>query len=143
MEKFIIRIANKDDLDRATVISTKQMVKEGKLSADEIKDLSAVYPKWDVGVEYKVGDVVSFGVVLYEVIQAHTSQSDWKPDLVPALFKSTLPEGEIGEWKQPQGDHDAYNIGDKVTFKGKTYESVIDGNVWSPSAHPAGWKEVN
>ena len=38
--------------------------------------------------------------------------------------------------------HDAYMTGDKVTFKDKHYESVIDYNVWSPEAYPAGWKEV-
>lgn len=35
--------------------------------------------------------------------------------------------------------HDAYNIGDRVAFEGSNYESVINGNVWSPAEHPAGW----
>jgi hypothetical protein len=29
-----------------------------------------------------------------------------------------------------------------VTFEGAVWESVIDANVWSPSAYPAGWKTV-
>ncbi len=33
-------------------------------------------------------------------------------------------------------------INDLVIFKGKTYESTIDNNVWSPTAYPAGWKEL-
>ena len=36
----------------------------------------------------------------------------------------------------------SYKKGDKVLYQGKTYESLIDTNVWSPSAYPAGWKEV-
>lgn len=32
--------------------------------------------------------------------------------------------------------------GDIVMFEGKKYESIIDNNVWSPTAYPAGWKEV-
>ena len=32
--------------------------------------------------------------------------------------------------------------GDKVKFNGKTYESLIDNNIWSPEAYPAGWKEI-
>ena len=40
---------------------------------------------------------------------------------------------------QPTGAHDAYNIGDLVTFEGSTYESQIDANTYSPTAYPAGW----
>jgi hypothetical protein len=29
--------------------------------------------------------------------------------------------------------------GDKVMFEGKTYESLIDNNVWSPLDNPTGW----
>ena len=43
---------------------------------------------------------------------------------------------------QPTGAHDAYNKEDRVSFDGGNYESVIDGNVWSPSAYPAGWKAI-
>lgn len=48
---------------------------------------------------------------------------------------------EWPEWVQPTGAHDAYNKGDKVTFEGKHYMSLIDGNIWSPAAYPAGWEE--
>lgn len=52
------------------------------------------------------------------------------------------PTEEYPDWVQPTGQHDAYRIGDKVTFKGEHYESIIDYNTWSPEAYPAGWKEV-
>lgn len=51
-------------------------------------------------------------------------------------------EADVAEWVQPIGAHDAYAKGDRVTFNGKVWESVIDGNVWSPSVYPAGWTEV-
>ena len=35
---------------------------------------------------YQVGDLVSYGGVVYRVIQAHTSQAGWTPDQVPALY---------------------------------------------------------
>lgn len=54
----------------------------------------------------------------------------------------TGTEDVIPEYVQPSGAHDAYMIGDKVIENGKIYESVIDGNVWSPSAYPAGWKYI-
>ena len=49
---------------------------------------------------------------------------------------------EYPEYVQPLGAHDAYKIGDKVTFNGKKYVSLIDGNNWSPSVYPQGWEEV-
>ena len=52
------------------------------------------------------------------------------------------PPNEYPEWAQPTGAHDAYNIGDKVTFEGKRYTSKINGNTWSPTAYPAGWQLV-
>lgn len=46
------------------------------------------------------------------------------------------------EFVQPTGGHDAYKIGDRVTYKGKVYESTINGNVWTPDAYPQGWREI-
>ncbi len=33
-----------------------------------------------------------------------------------------------------------YNTGDCCTENGSTYRSTMDGNVWAPSAYPAGWE---
>ena len=35
-----------------------------------------------------------------------------------------------------------YGVGDCCTENGKTYRSTMDGNIWAPSASPAGWEEV-
>lgn len=45
-------------------------------------------------------------------------------------------------WVQPTGAHDAYGIGDRVSFEGANYESLIAANVWSPSVYPAGWQAI-
>ena len=49
---------------------------------------------------------------------------------------------EYPEYVQPLGAHDAYKKGAKITFNGKKYISLIDGNNWSPSVYPQGWEEV-
>lgn len=46
------------------------------------------------------------------------------------------------EFVQPTGAHDAYNLGDRVTYSGRVYESIINGNVWSPDVYPDGWTEI-
>jgi len=33
-------------------------------------------------------------------------------------------------------------VGDKVMFNGQVYESVINNNIWSPAAYPAGWHAI-
>lgn len=68
----------------------------------------------------------------------------WYPTAAPSLWaKVLIPDTNvIPEWEQPDSTN-AYNIGDKVIFNGKVYESLINNNVWSPADYPGGWKEVN
>lgn len=51
------------------------------------------------------------------------------------------PADEWPEYKQPTGAHDAYHVGDKITYNGKHYTCVMDGCVWTPDAYPQGWQE--
>lgn len=52
------------------------------------------------------------------------------------------PTEEYPEYKQPTGAHNAYKIGDKITYKEKHYECIFNGCVWTPDDYPQGWKEV-
>lgn len=52
------------------------------------------------------------------------------------------PVDEYPEYVQPTGVHDAYNIGDKITYNGKKYICQINGCVWAPDVYPQGWQEV-
>lgn len=96
------------------------------------------------GVAYEVGKRVLYNDILYKVIQAHTSQAEWTPVAAPSLFAKVINEtidGSIPEFEQP-GSTNPYMKGDRVIFNGKVYESLIDNNVYSPEAYPAGWKEI-
>ena len=53
------------------------------------------------------------------------------------------PAEEFPEFVQPTGAHNAYNAGQGVTYNGKHYRSLIDGNSWSPDTYPAAWEEVD
>ena len=119
------------------------------LSDEQALQVPLMFPKWQTGKEYAVGDRVLYLGTLYKVLQAHTSQAGWEPDITPSLFAKNLivkdEEGEqvdIPEWVQPDSTN-PYMIGDKVIFGGKVYQSVIDNNVWSPTDYPQGWEEVN
>lgn len=113
--------------------------------ADDVAEkIPEVFPAWDGnGKQYKTGDRVQYNGVLYKVLQDHTSKSTWTPSDAPSLFSKVLTSttGEPQEWQQPDSTN-AYKIGDRVIYNGKTYESLIDNNVWSPTDYPAGWKEI-
>ena len=101
---------------------------------------------------YSAGDIVYYNGTLYT---SAINGNVWSPDVYPASWtvyeaatepEKPEPEPEepttYPEWVQPTGAHDAYHVGDRVTYNGKVYESTMNGNVYSPDAYPAGWKEV-
>lgn len=53
----------------------------------------------------------------------------------------TEPTDEWPEYVQPTGAHDAYGVGDKITWNGKHYICIFANCVWSPADYPAGWQE--
>ena len=117
-------------------------IEKASVSLADEDALQAVelFPQWATGHAYAVDERLQYKNVLYRVVQAHTSQADWTPDITQALFV-VISLDEWPEFVQPTGAHDAYNKGDKVMFEGKHYISLIDANVYSPTAYPAGWKE--
>jgi len=100
----------------------------GSITDDERAELLALLraeqPRYDMDVQSEIAKLWA---------AVHALEARPTPDPEPA---------EIPDWVQPTGAHDAYNKGDKVRFEGNVYESLIDGNVWSPSVYPAGWALV-
>lgn len=116
------------------------------LDDDSALETPALFPNWSGDeVDYAVGDRVRYNDILYKVLQNHTSQSTWTPADAPSLFTKVLSSEEsIPVWEQPDSTN-AYMIGDKVYYPdsdGDIYESLIDNNIWSPAAYPAGWKLI-
>lgn len=106
------------------------------LTDEQAEQVPDAFPAWQVGKAYEIGYRVRYQGALYKCVQAHTSQSDWTPDVAASLW-SRVGEGDIPEWVQPTGAHDAYAIGDKVHHNGKVWTSDIDANVYEPGAY--GW----
>lgn len=100
-----------------------------------------LFPKWTVGIAVKAGERYRHQSLLWRVVQDHTTQADWEPQNTPALWTEVSLD-EWPEWVKPTGAQDAYNQGDKVTFEGQHYISLIDGNTWSPAEYPAGWSQA-
>jgi len=127
----------------ANLQATRKLIRVDELDENELLDMIDLYESYQVGKSYKVDEIFKYENRLYKVIQEHTSQANWVPSELPALYLSMMPENVIPEWVQPTGAHDAYNVGDKVIYKGKVYECIINDNTWSPTDYPQGWEEAD
>lgn len=120
---------------RAAQIAAQGAIDEQALS------MPSVFPAWSgAGVNYSVGFIARHADNLYRCLTEHTSQDDWEPGTAPSLWVSIAdPAEEWPDWVQPQGAHDAYEKGAKVSHGGKHWVSDAAGNVWEPGVH--GWTE--
>lgn len=129
-------------MNREHAYKLRDMLHKASASLGDGDALEAIelFPKWAVGVAYEKGIRVRYEDELYRCEQSHTSQADWTPDMVKALWTPVAEPGEIPVWVQPTGVQDAYMMYDKVYYpnKGDTiYISDVDNNVWSPLTY--GW----
>lgn len=121
---------------------------------EQAAEVPELYDKWaakdssGAAIHYEVGDRRRYGDddTLYKCITAHDSQDTWNPVYAPSLWaKILIPDPSvIPEWEQP-GSTNGYSIGDKVIHNGKTWESLINNNVWGPGVvgTESLWKEVS
>lgn len=115
------------------------------LDDETAEDNPNVFPKWEVGVEYKKDFKIRYNEIVYKVLQPHTSQSDWTPDIAVSLYVKVHkqdPTDEYPAWVQPQGSHDYYEKDAKVShpYHERYWISKENYNVWEPGVY--GWDEV-
>lgn len=83
-------------VDRARAL---RMVIES-LAQDNLDDTEALentelFPAWDGnGHGYAVGERFRYEGILYKTKQAHTSQTDWTPDVTASLYEQVAEEGQ-------------------------------------------------
>lgn len=125
-------------------VDLQQLIVLSAATDDQAFIMRYLYPEWSgESVSYKKNDRFMYHDKFYKVLQNHTSQADWTPDTASSLYvEISDPAEEWPEFKQPTGSHDAYAKDAKVTFEGKHYKSLIDANVYSPTANPQGWELV-
>ena len=73
--------------EEVTAMLIKQQI--NTLSVDDATAvrMTAFYPEWEKGKQYTVGYKVQYLGKLYKVIQAHTSQETWTPDITASLYE--------------------------------------------------------
>ena len=132
-------------LEAAQKIRATMDTAAGMLTDEQAVKVVALFPLWNPQATYAVGDRVRYAGNLYRCLQPHTAQETWNPADAPSLWAKVLtdPSGAILPWEQPDSTN-PYMKGDKVTHNGKTWESLVDNNVWEPGATGTEnlWKEV-
>ncbi|MBR5342609.1 MAG: hypothetical protein IK149_01785 [Oscillospiraceae bacterium] len=134
-------------MTREKALALRALIEKAAVSLADGDALGGVelFPAWKNETAYVLGDRIRYEAKLYKCAQAHTSQPDWTPPDTPALWTEVAEPGTIPVWRQPTGSQDAYNKGDRVWYPAKdttVYESLMDNNVYSPEAYPAGWRQI-
>ena len=114
------------------------------LDNDAAMDNAILFPQWKSGIDYKVDERIRYNNILYIVLQDHTSQEEWRPDVVGSLYARMLRSWEqniIPTWEQPESTN-GFMAGDKVYHNGLLYVSTADYNTWEPGIEGNPWELV-
>lgn len=112
------------------------------LPDEQAADVPALFPTWEsrIGQAVSVDERLFYAGKLWKVLQAHTVQAEWTPDVVPALFTQVVvqspDEPEIGTLDNPipYDGNMALEEGKYYSQDGVTYRCIRDtGN---PVYHP-------
>lgn len=68
--------------------------------SDAVKHMT-IFPNWEVGKEYEVGDRVQLDGLLWKCRQKHTSQEDWKPGIDAASLWESIDVEHAGTKDDP------------------------------------------
>ncbi len=79
---------------------------------------------------------------LYKTFDDFKAEVNARLDTLEGKGDIEEPVEEYPPFVKPEGAHDCYNEGDKITYNEKKYICKINGCVWSPDEYPQGWKEV-
>lgn len=136
-----------DGIDAALVISERdealdKLLAESVVTAGEAVAVAKLYPAWETGIAYNDDDIVTYNGDVYVIRQPHTSQADWTPPQVLALYMVYRANAEtLLPWIQSE----KVAVGWQRTFDGKTYAAIqphVTQSDWTPPAVPALWSLV-
>lgn len=88
-----------DILEQAQEIRTSIDSVTGTMADVDAAKNPMLFLPWETGTKYAVGDRRRYDSKVYKCLQAHTSQADWAPPVVPAQWVviNTSSSGTIDE----------------------------------------------
>ena len=125
----------------------RSAVADGRLTDEELLSVQPALEGrvWQPGLSVQIGDVYSYAGFLWRCIQAHTTQTGWEPDKVPALWRKVeiIHEDTKRIW---QAGVD-YALSDSVFYpdeNGTEYVCITahtSQTGWEPPNTPALWQK--
>lgn len=128
---------------KSTAMQIRAHIETAVQSLDDAAALEVVtlYPHWKPGQTYETGVRVQHLAALYRVLQAHTSQADWPPDVAVSLY-TRIDETHAGTLDDPipYDGNMALVSGLYYTQGGKVYLCIRDtvNPVYNPLADLVG-----
>lgn len=142
-----IAVSAEEALPNVLGLLLRSAVADGKLTDEELLSVQPALEGrvWQAGLSAQIGDVYSYGGSLWRCIQAHTTQTGWEPDKVPALWRKVeiIHEDTKRIW---QAGVD-YALGDSVFYpdeNGAEYVCITahtSQTGWEPPNTPALWQK--
>ncbi len=84
-EQVFAKFAEYDEILRTLISSNSEKIVSTFTDENAVKVID-LYPVWTVGIAVVKDSRYQYNGELYKVIQAHTTQADWTPDVTPALW---------------------------------------------------------
>ena len=120
------------------------MAQAEQIDDGTIAEHARFFPVWDEHWRGKARDIVrdaDDGNLYRSIHDVTNAGQNTKPSLTPSMWTRIGDPGEEWpEWVQPIGSHDAYEMGDKVSYAGEHWISDVSGNVWMPGTY--GWSQT-
>lgn len=142
-----ISVSAEEALPNVLGLLLRSAVADGKLTDEELLSVQPALEgrAWQAGLSVQIGDVYSYAGFLWRCIQAHTTQTGWEPDKVPALWRKVeiIHEDTKRIW---QAGVD-YALGDSVFYpdeNGAEYVCITahtSQTGWEPPNTPALWQK--
>lgn len=73
--------------EEVTAMLIKQQINSIAVDDATAVRMTAFYPEWEKDKQYTAGYKVQYLGKLYKVVQAHTSQETWTPDITASLYE--------------------------------------------------------
>ena len=142
-----IAVSTEDVLPNVLGLLLRSAVADGKLTDEELLSVQPALDGrvWQSDISVQIGDVYSYAGFLWRCIQAHTTQTGWEPDKVPALWRKVeiIHEDTKRIW---QAGVD-YALGDSVFYpdeNGAEYVCITahtSQTGWEPPNVPVLWQK--
>ena len=136
------------DRHEANLKAVQSLIRIDELTEEELEDIIKIYPKWKEEVEYTKDQLIRHGCILHKVIQSHTSEAHFLPEITNYWYVEAYSPAEvIPVWKKPSGAENTYPKGFRVIYEpdGEIYESLIAANNEEPTKdepHNRYWKKI-